>query len=43
MQILSIFLDKKSPQYFLRKMHFKLAIFEFAALWSGGGARSYIF
>jgi hypothetical protein len=28
---------KKSSKYFLRKTHFKLAIFEFAAVWSGGG------
>jgi hypothetical protein len=34
MLILSIFLNKKSYKYFLRKTHFKLAIFEFAAVWS---------
>jgi hypothetical protein len=37
MLILSIFLDKKSSKYFLRKTHFNMTIFEFAAVWSGGG------
>jgi hypothetical protein len=44
--ILSIFLDKKSSQYFLRKTHFKLPIFEFVwqflnfpPMGEGGGGR----
>jgi hypothetical protein len=37
MLILSIFLDKKLSKYFWRKTHFKLAIFEFAAVLRGGG------
>jgi hypothetical protein len=35
MLILRIFLDQKSAQYFLRKTHFKLSIFEFGPLWRG--------
>jgi hypothetical protein len=34
MLILKVFLDKKSSEYFLRKMPFKFAIFEFALVWS---------
>jgi hypothetical protein len=31
-------LEQKSAEYFLRKTHFKFTTFEFAPLWSGGGA-----
>jgi hypothetical protein len=34
MLILGIFLDQKSAKYFFRKTHFKMTIFEFAAVWS---------
>jgi hypothetical protein len=34
MLILGIFLVQKSAKYFLRKTHFKMTIFEFAAVWS---------
>jgi hypothetical protein len=41
--ILSVFLDKKSSQYFLRKTHFKMTIFEFFRIFkspaNGGGGR----
>jgi hypothetical protein len=34
MLILGIFLDQKSAECFMRKKHFKMTIFEFAAVWS---------
>jgi hypothetical protein len=34
MLILGIFFDQKSAEYFLRKTHFKMTIFEFATVWS---------
>jgi hypothetical protein len=34
MLILGIVLDQKSAKYFLRKTHFRMTIFEFAAVWS---------
>jgi hypothetical protein len=43
MLILSVFLDKKSSKYFPRTTHFKLAIFEFAAVLSGGRGAAAMF
>jgi hypothetical protein len=47
MLILGIFLDKKSSQYFLRKTHLELPIFDFAAVFLNfrpgeGGGYSYL-